>query len=359
MKNEVLSFMSEGIIKKKEVNMKKIFGVILVLLLAVSFLAACGEPTPAEFTLSSVTISPSAPVVNGTVTISATVTNVGEVADGCDVSLTINGYTDSKSVGSLAGKESTVVSFTYNATTVGDYTATITTPNATASKSFTVRSVGDNVTPVPVWAVGDNWVYDCSYENPEGALKYEPSELNVTAAAEVSVDVKAGITEDSYKLNGTFVPQATRDSSTTGMVMVLHIGQADIFNSKANMQFVKQCSNIKELPGLPACIMWAYTPALSWPLEGTWDFTKHTIAGGGMVDETVNRQGKVLAVENVTVPAGTFSCLHIVEYDPASPDTYTYEHWFNTTVVKSDVKMIDRDTWDGAETRVLVSWSVS
>ena len=334
--------------------MKRILGVILVLLLAVSFLTACGKDRPAEFTLSSVIVSPSAPVVNGTVIISATVTNDGEVSDGCNVSLTINGYTDSKSIGTLAGKESTVVSFTYTATTEGSYTVTITTPNATATKSFTVKSAGgDDNKVLSVWTAGDSWVYDCSYENPEGTLKQGDVELNVTVTGEESVDGEA-----SYRLNGTFVPQAARDSTTAGMVLVLHIGQADIFNSKANMQFLKQCSAIKELPGLPACIMWAYTPALSWPLEGTWNFTKHTVAGGGMVDETVNRQGKVLGLESITVPAGTFSCYHIVEYDPASPDTYTYEHWFNTTVVKSDVKMIDRDTWDGAETRVLKSYSV-
>jgi len=190
-------------------------------------------------------------------------------------------------------------------------------------------------------------------------LKQGDVELTVTVTGEESVGEEEGITEASYHLNGTFVPEAARDSTTAGMTLALHIGQADIFNSIANIQFMKQCSAIKELPGLPACIMWAYTPALSWPPEGTWNFTKHTVAGGGMVDETVNRQGKVLGLESITVPAGTFSCYHIVEYDPASPDTYTYEHWFNTTGVKSDVKMIDRDTWDGAETRVLVSYSVS
>ena len=77
-----------------------------------------------------------------------------------------------------------------------------------------------------------------------------------------------------------------------------------------------------------------------------------------MIDELVNQEGKVLALENITVPAGTFSCYHIVEYDPASPDNYTYEHWYNGTV-KSDVKQIDRETWAGAETRVLESYSVS
>ena len=333
--------------------MKKILGVILVLLLATSFLASCGWAgiKEAEFILSDVTISP---VVNGTVNISATATNIGEVTGSCKVILTIDGYSDSKTIVLANGGNTTVV-FSYTATTEGNYTVTLSTPDDTKSKSFSVRSGEDNVTVVlPAWSVGDSWVYDCSYENPEGTLKQGDVELTVTVTGEESVGG-----EDSYKLNATFTPEAARDSTTAGMTLALHIGQADIFNSIANIQFMKQCSAIKELPGLPACIMWAYTPALSWPPEVTWNFTKHTVAGGGMVDETVNRQGKVLGLEDITVPAGTFSCYHIVEYDPTSPDTYTYEHWFNTTEVKSDVKMIDRDTWDGAETRVLVSYSIS
>lgn len=120
--------------------MKKIFGVILVLLLAVSFLTACCSlcDLPADFRLTSVTISPAAPAANGTVTISATIANAGGQLDNCVVNLTIDGYTDSKSVGPLAEGESTGVSFTYVATTEGSYTVTITTPNATKSRSFTV-----------------------------------------------------------------------------------------------------------------------------------------------------------------------------------------------------------------------------
>jgi len=346
--------------------MKKFFGVILVLLLAVSFLAACGPGTPAEFTLSSVTVSPSAPVVNGTVTISATVTNAGEQSGSCDVSLTIGDYTDSKSVSSLAGGASSSVSFSYTATTEGSYTATVSTPNATMSKSFTVSAEGGgggNVTEeaLPVWAVGDNWVYTCTYENPEGTSKYDPSELNLTVAGEVAAGAGEGFPEASYHLSGAFVPQAMRDSIAAGMTLVLHVGQADVWNVKDSIQLVKMSSSIKELPGLPAGVTWAYTTSPSWPIKTTvtpWTFTKHTVAGGGMIDELVNREGKVLDVVDVTVPAGTFSCYYIVEYDPASPDTYTYEHWYNGTV-KSDVKQIDRETWAGAEIRVLASYSVS
>ena len=145
--------------------MKRIFGVMLVLLLAVSFLTACGEDKPPEFTLSSVTVSPSTATVNGTVVISATVTNVGEVSGGCNVSLTIDGYINSKSISSLAGGESSVMSFAYAATTVGNYTATVSTPDDTESKSFTVK-IGDGVEDRDY--IGDSWVYTCSYENPDG-----------------------------------------------------------------------------------------------------------------------------------------------------------------------------------------------
>jgi hypothetical protein len=344
--------------------MKKFFGVILVLLLAVSFLAACGPGTPAEFTLSSVTISPSAPVVNGTVTIGTTVTNAGEQSGSCDVSLTIDGYTDSESVSSLAGGASKGVSFSYAATTEGNYTATVSTPNATMSKNFTVSAAGPGPGPeagpeLPVWAVGYNWVYNCAYENPEGTSKYDPSVLNLTVAGEVAAGAGEGFPEASYHLSGAFVPQAMRDSIAAGMTLVLHVGQADVWNVKASIQLVKMSSSIKELPGMPAGVTWAYTTSPSWPLTvggDTWTFTKHTVAGGGMIDQLVNREGKVLGLESITVPAGTFSCYHIVEYDPASPATYTYEHWFNATV-KSDVKQIDRETWAGTETRVLASYS--
>jgi len=327
--------------------MKKIFGVILVLLLAISFLAACGTGIKlAEFTLSSVIVSPSTVTVNDTVTISATVTNVGEVSGGCDVSLTVDGYSDSKWI-DLASGGNTTVSFSYAATSEGSYTVTVYTPDDNVTRSLTVKiEDGDED------YVGYNWVYTCSYENPDGNTKQDTNELYVTMVAEVAVEG-----EESYQLSAVFVPQATRDASD--MPLTLHVGTADIWNSKEYMEYLKQSSDIVELTGLPSTITWTYTGAYGWPYDTgkTWSFTKHTIAGP--LDIVVEREAKVLGVENVTVPAGTFDCYHIVAYDPTSPDIYTYEHWFNADDVKSDVKMIDRDTWAGEETRVLVSYSVS
>ncbi len=339
--------------------MKRVFGVMVVLLLAVSFLAACeGEVVPAEFTLSGVTVSPSAPVVNDTVTIAATVTNVGEESGDCDVSLTIGDYTDSKSVSALAGDESADVSFTYAATTAGSYTATLSTPDDSKSKSFTVSEEGaPPPLGAPVWSAGDNWVYTCSYVDAEGT-SYEDVELNVTFVAEVPAGTEEGITEDSYKLSAVFVPEATRVAAD--MPLTLHVGTAGVWNSKEYMEYLKQSSAIAELPGIPSSVTWTYVGDYGWPFtEGkTWSAAVRTVAGT-IIDETVDRESKVLGVETITVPAGTFECYHIVSYDPASPDTYTSESWFNATVVKSNVKEIDRSTWSGAETRVLKSYSVS
>lgn len=117
--------------------MKKFFGVILVLLLATSFLASCGWAgiKEAEFILSDVTISP---VANGTVNISATATNIGEVTGSCKVILTIDGYSDSKTI-VLANGGNTTISFSYAATTEGNYTVTLSTPDATMTRNFVVK----------------------------------------------------------------------------------------------------------------------------------------------------------------------------------------------------------------------------
>jgi len=125
--------------------MKRILGVILVLLLVVSFLTACCSlcDLPAEFRLTSIAILPSMVTVNDTVTIRATIANVGGSSGSGEVDLIIDGYTDSKSI-NIAGEESTGVSFSYLATTEGSYTVTITTPNDTKSKSFTVSAGGED-----------------------------------------------------------------------------------------------------------------------------------------------------------------------------------------------------------------------
>jgi len=334
--------------------MKRVFGVMVILLLTVSFLAACGEPpAPAEFTLSSVTVSPSAPEVNDTVTISATVTNVGEVSGDCDVGLTVGAYTDSESVSSLAGGASSSISFSYAATTAGDYTAELSTPDDSKSKSFTVGGVAPPVTGVPTWTAGDTWVMECSYANPGGKTEEDTCELTVTyQGVDEAVDG-----EDCYRASGVFEPGATRDAAD--MPLTLTINTADIWTSKDNLVYMKLSSAIAQLPGLPSNVTWTLTGDYGYPFaEGnTWSGSVRVVAG--VLDTITDLEFKVLGEESITVPAGTFDCWHMVAYEPGSPGTYVNEYWINETKVKSVVKEIERSLWAGVETRELSSYEVS
>jgi len=334
--------------------MKRVFGVMIVLLLAVSFLAACGPGEPAEFTLSSVTVSPSAPEVGDTVTISATVTNVGEQSGDCAVSLTVNGDTDSTSVSALAGGASDSVSFSYDATTAGSYTATLSTPDGSATKSFTVKEEGvdgngDGDGAIPTRSVGDYWVYDCSYTG--GKIELHTCELTVTVVGEEAIDG-----EDCYTSSGVFEPAATREAAD--MPLTLNIETADIWTSKDKLVYLKMSSAIAELPGLPSTVTWTLTGDYGWPFsEGqTWSGSVRVVAG--VLDEITDLEFEVLGEESVTVPAGTFDCWHLVVSESGSPGTYVNEYWINTDDA-SVVKEVEAALWKGKETRELSSYSVS
>jgi len=336
--------------------MKRVFGVMVVLLLAVSFLAACGPGAPAEFTLSGVTVSPSAPEVGDTVDISATVKNVGEQPGDCAVSLTVDGYTDSKSVSALAGGASSSVSFSYDATTAGDYTATLSTPDDSKSKSFTVSEEGVPPPPppegVPTWSVGDYWVMECTYANPGGKVELHTCELTVTVVGEEPVGDEA-----CYMSAGVFEPAATREAAD--MPLTLNIETADIWTSKAKLVYLKLSSAIAELPGLPSTVTWTLTGDYGYPFAAgqTWSGSVRVVAG--VLDEITDLEFEIVGVETITVPAGTFDCYHLVAYEPTSPGTYVNEYWINTDEVKSVVKEIERALWKGEEIRELTSYSVT
>jgi hypothetical protein len=101
---------------------------------------------PAKFTLSGLTALPSPATVDDTVVISATIENVGKQSGDCVVSLSVGGYTDSKSVSSLDGGMSSGVSFSYAAKTAGTYTVTVSTSDTMATTKLTV-SVGGEEEP--------------------------------------------------------------------------------------------------------------------------------------------------------------------------------------------------------------------
>jgi len=101
-------------------------------------------PAPAEFQI--VSISPQETTVDqgDTVTVSATVENVGDQEGTQDVTLDIDGISQSQSL-TLAGGETGSVSFDVDTSDVdpGDYTHTVATEDAEASGSLTVEEVDD------------------------------------------------------------------------------------------------------------------------------------------------------------------------------------------------------------------------
>ncbi len=204
---------------------------------------------------------------------------------------------------------------------------------------------------VPVWCVNNTWVYNCTYVSGTGVN--DTGELNVTVT---------NTTGANYTLFADYVPDANRVDATTGSDLT--VKDADIIINKTNLCYLRQDVRILAYGWLPdnAHITWNYTSKLEWPptVNETYNFTKHTWDDWGIVDKTVNRTGKVLEIANITgVPAGNFSCYYIEEYDPTDPGNFTYRHWFNETVVKSDVKQIDCETYKGVETRNLTFYNVT
>ena len=256
----------------------------------------------------------------------------------------------SEVVGLLATPDTnyTFVKWTGEVGTIDDVNSATTNITMTANYSIVANFAEGAL--APVWSVGDNWVYSCSYENPGGKTEHDTCELTVTVEGEEAVGDEA-----CYKCSGVFEPAATRDAAD--MPLTLHVETADIWNSKDHMEYLKTSSAIAELPGLPSTVTWTYTGDYGWPYEvgETWSGSVRVVAG--VLDEITEVENKVVGVETITVPAGTFECYHIVTYEPTSPDNYTFEHWFNATDVKSVVKEIDRFLWAGEETRELVSYS--
>jgi len=121
-------------------------------------------PTPAEFQTSNLAVSPSEVRPGGEVTVSVTVSNVGEESGSYTVEVKVDGVVvDSKTV-TLDGGVSTSVSFTVSSSVKGSHTVTI----DTLSGSFTVKAPfpwGYVIIVVLVAAVGAG--YFLYKRNPE------------------------------------------------------------------------------------------------------------------------------------------------------------------------------------------------
>ena len=242
--------------------------------------------------------------------------------------------------------------------TGGPYALTVNATNGSVTRAPDQANYTSGTT-VTLTAVPDAGYHFTGWS---GDASGTTSPVDITMGRDKTVFASFAI--NTYTQLADYVPDAIRVDATTGFPLTVNSADVDII--KANMQFHVQYANILAYGTLAdnATVLWTYAdPVPGWPpsVGDTWNFTKHTWDDRGIVNKTVTRQGKVLAVEDVTVnippnPPVTYSnCLRIVEYDPAHPGVYTYEHWFNENTIGSDVKMIDRETYKGQETRELTS----
>ncbi len=110
-------------------------------------------PKPAEFQVKDLTTSPGVTTPGTTVTISAKVTNVGEVSGTYTADFTVNGQAQGIKTVQLSGGETGTVSFTVAETTKGTYNVAI----GDATGSFTVQEPGRidltnvAVSPAELW----------------------------------------------------------------------------------------------------------------------------------------------------------------------------------------------------------------
>jgi hypothetical protein len=307
--------------------------------LAIGGFACCPAAAGGIFAVSNLTIEPSPATPGEEVTITLNVKNVGEAAGTCPVTL------------SVAGEEVATEDIDLDAGETGTVTFTLTKDAGTydievVGLTATLTVTTEEVTPPagPTWSVGDTWVYLATYPGQED------STYTITVTGE---ETAAGIA--CYYATIDIDPEAER-AITVPIVTTATVKSGELWISKSTMDWIKMWAEMVAM-GMTTetTITYEYTGAHGWPFEvdKTWTYDKVTEALVPV--PTVTATVVVEAIEDVTVPAGTFSCYHIVH---SAEGNIVFEEWWSGDV-KSDVKIIDYATFADPETRELSSYTVA
>lgn len=161
-------------------------------------------PKPASFTVSNLNVSPTTVDSGKVVTITAIISNTGELAGTCQVTLQVNGVTEDTEDINIDGGVSKMVTFTTSKIAAGTYTITVTTPTGSVNGSFSVRAA--QVPPKPAeFVLGD--------------LKISPTTVESGNSVTISATViNTGDLSSSYQvvLKIDDATEATRDLTVAG-----------------------------------------------------------------------------------------------------------------------------------------------
>lgn len=269
------------------------------------------------------------------------------------------GGTTDPAVGDHDYAEGTVVDITATPPTdwvFDSWTGDVVNPNSSSttvtmgSDKTVTANFGLSETPTPP-AVGTTWLYEVTYED-------EVTEWTVTVVdREETVD-----SIDTYVTEAAFDPVPLRDTKKGVTYEVLSVIS---WLSKTTLDNVKGEAGVT-IGGfeLTSCGTRTHTGDNGAPMwvGKTWSYDEYTVQDPPLESPYTNTyEVEVVALEDVTVPAGTFSCYKI-EYtmvvfkgDPEDPPTMDYTEWWSPEV-KGVVKVVN-DRTVSPETRVLVSYT--
>ncbi len=310
---------------------RAIIALLVLTFIASGLISGVGCERGAAFVVTGLTFTPDNPKVGEEVTIQVDVENIGGAQGTYTVTLTVNGVEIDTQDITLAAGEMETVTFTHTWKTPGDYQIEV------GGETATLTITGQGL--LPVLHIGDQWVYHFTI----GSQSY--TETDTVTSGEVISG------RDCYV--GEVVSEPPMEGVASAMEWV----------DKQTLRPVKLEISGEHLEG-PYTVTQtiSYSP---WP-EGLWPLTVGTeltiietdtiviTIGGETYPTTMSGTItiKVEAIEEITVPSGTFTCFKIVTYDENGEPILT--QWYSDEV-KNIVKTVDHETGDRYE---LLSYSL-
>jgi len=228
----------------------------------------------------------------------------------------------------------------------------------------------------PEWTAGDNWTYYDTYSTWLGAPYGNPYYVGVGVNDTPLLLTVTGTSDpDNYADYGIWSPTPERTiEAVPGSFIPAACIDATIVNDKFTLDYVQQTASLVLYMPTPtpvyATVTWDYSGCHGWPyyVGKSWSYVvvqSVSMTPGGtpiLPPKVETAYAMVVGIEDVTVPAGTFSCyktIHFLDPGDIAGTTFTMT-WFNDTV-KNFVKIWDVGTFafPPENARVLLSYNVA
>lgn len=280
---------------------KQKIGLAIVLVLAISLAATYLLWPAAKFEVSSIEVTPSQVFVGEDATISVEIKNVGNAHGTYKATLLVNNIeVETKDV-SLSEKEAKTITFIVTMDADGDYTIRI----GEQTDTLVVNRRG----MCPILNMGDEWI-----------VKHTCPDIVYTITKKiVAMETVNGI--ECYKLNTSFTPPYLGYISVTSWLDRQTLGWGWVKYQFFGERLYMGVSSITSVTGSSY-----YPDAMPWPLEVgkqwirvvTMNISYTELGETTTTTKTETKVETIIyeveAIEEISVPAGTFTSFKIVGY---------------------------------------------